>query len=532
VPNTYQTPGVYIEWLDRNAQQIVVGRTDVAGFVGLAGRGPIQTPIKIESYRQFVSTFGDVTEDAYLAYAVGGFFDNGGRTCWVVRVANPAGATPASSRLTIAGGTPFVVVATSPGAWGNSIEIEAIWDGDRIARLNAMAPGLPPRIITLPSPRSDSGGAQPFTNLLGVSDSQLPDTSPAIVQVQPDTGGPGVVINLTAAQGLTRLAGGADGDRDVTPAHFTDVVGGQECGITALERIDGISFVALPDLLAPAPGIGRIGTQRRFDDGPLIDAQLNVIASCARCGDRVAILDAPGGSANVVQRHRASLPQSPIAASFAAIYHPWLAVRDALGLNGLVRFVPPSGHVAGMFARTDRLRGVHKPPANEVLEGVYDVADRLDDNLHGLLNNQGINAIRIVPGRGVLVLGARTLSDDVRWRYVNVRRLFAMIEEALDEQMQWATFEPNNPQLWRHIDRTVRGFLERLYRAGMLDGESSDDAYLVRCDESTNPPIETDLGQVTCVVGLQPPYPAEFVVVRIGVTRSGIEIEERGAQDV
>jgi phage tail sheath protein FI len=147
VPNTYQTPGVYIEWLDRNAQQIVVGRTDVAGFVGLAGRGPIQTPIKIESYRQFVSTFGDVTEDAYLAYAVGGFFDNGGRTCWVVRVANPAGATPASSRLTIAGGTPFVVVATSPGAWGNSIEIEAIWDGDRIARLNAMAPGLPPRII-------------------------------------------------------------------------------------------------------------------------------------------------------------------------------------------------------------------------------------------------------------------------------------------------------------------------------------------------------------------------------------------------
>ena len=201
-------------------------------------------------------------------------------------------------------------------------------------------------------------------------------------------------------------------------------------------------------------------------------------------------------------------------------------------LTGLVRPVPPSGHVAGMFARTDRLRGVHKPPANEVLEGAYDVSSHIDDGAHGRLNAEGINAIRIVPGRGTLVLGARTLSDDVRWRYVNVRRLFSMIEEALEGQMQWAVFEPNNRQLWRHIDRAVRGFLERLYRAGMLDGETSNEAYTVRCDDTTNPPENTDAGRVTCVIGVQPPYPAEFVIVRIGVTRSGIEIEEKGAQDV
>jgi phage tail sheath protein FI len=221
-----------------------------------------------------------------------------------------------------------------------------------------------------------------------------------------------------------------------------------------------------------------------------------------------------------------------MAAASAAAYHPWVAVADPLRLSGLVRFVPPSGHVAGMIARTDRLRGVHKPPANEVLEGVYDLAVAIDQDAHGRLNREGINAIRIVPGRGTLVLGARTLSDDPRWRYVNVRRLFSMIEEALDEQMQWAVFEPNNPRLWRQIDRAVRGLLERMYRAGMLDGETSDDAYLVRCDEDTNPPEVTDLGRVTCVIGLQPPYPAEFVIVRIGVTRSGIEIEEKGAQDV
>jgi phage tail sheath protein FI len=174
---------------------------------------------------------------------------------------------------------------------------------------------------------------------------------------------------------------------------------------------------------------------------------------------------------------------------------------------------------------------VHKPPANEVLEGVFDVRQRIDDAAHGELNDRGVNAIRPIPGRGVLVLGARTLDPDIRWRYVNVRRLFAMIEEALDEQMQWVTFEPNNPRLWREIDRAVRGFLERLYRLGMLDGESSEKAYFVRCDDTTNPPYDTDVGRVRCVIGVQPPYPAEFVVVRIGVTRNGIEVQEKGAQD-
>ena len=242
----------------------------------------------------------------------------------------------------------------------------------------------------------------------------------------------------------------------------------------------------------------------------------------------MAILDPPLAARDAVLRHRQPLPNE----SAAALYHPWVAVRDPLAINGLVRVIPPSGHVAGMFARVDRLRGVHKPPANEVLEGVFDVAEVIDDAAHGLLNEQAVNAIRIVPGRGVLVLGARTLSLDYRWRYVNVRRLFTMIAEALDGSMQWAVFEPNNPQLWRHVDRAVRGFLERLYRLGMLDGATSDDAYTVRCDESTNPPESTDAGRLTCVVGLQPPYPAEFVVVRIGVTRSGIQVEERGTQDV
>jgi phage tail sheath protein FI len=185
-----------------------------------------------------------------------------------------------------------------------------------------------------------------------------------------------------------------------------------------------------------------------------------------------------------------------------------------------------------MFARVDRRRGVHKPPANEALEGAVDTMQPLDDRTHGALNDAGVNAIRAVAGRGILVLGARTIDLDIRWRYVNVRRLFLMIEESLDEQLQSLVFEPNNPALWRDIRRTIAGFLDRLWRLGMLDGETAADAYTVRCDASTNPPWETEQGRVTCLVGLQPPYPAEFVIVRIGVARDGVEVRSDEVRDV
>jgi phage tail sheath protein FI len=245
------------------------------------------------------------------------------------------------------------------------------------------------------------------------------------------------------------------------------------------------------------------------------------MASCLRTKDRMALLDLPPTlTPPAAVAHSASLPHD----SVAALYYPWLIVDDALGLRGPVRAVPPSGHVSGMFARVDRRRGVHKPPANEALEGVYDTGRALDAPTHGLLNDAGVNAIRPIAGRGILVLGARTLDPDITWRYVNVRRLFLMIEQTLDQQLQSLVFEPNNPQLWRDIGRLVSDFLDRLWQIGMLDGDTAADAYTVRCDESTNPPFETEQGRVTCMIGVQPPYPAEFVIVRIGVARDGIQI--------
>lgn len=504
-------PGVYIEWMDANAQNLDIGRTDVAGFLGIAERGPFNLAVKIESERQFETVFGAHIEGGVLAFAVSGFFANGGRRCWVVRLGNAARSRAAQHLIAQPDGSVVMLQATSAGAWGNDIAIEAIWGRDGLVALEA-SEGDRVQRIALPLPRDGTLAAK---SLSGIPRHLLPELSPS------------PLVNATLVSDSSRfadaspigkdrvyLSGGADdvAGVEVRDAEVLDMVPGMD----ALDRIDGISLVAAPDLMLLAA-----------DDAAACKAQLALLARCIARRDRIAVLDTPQLMQDQALAYRDLFPDT----SFGALYYPWICVDDPLGAPGALRTIPPSGHVAGMFARTDRLRGVHKPPANEVLESVWDLSQAVDAAAHGQLNDKHVNAIRAIPGRGILVLGARTLSTDPRWWFVNVRRLFAMIEEAVDEQMQWLTFEPNSPALWREIDRAVRGLLERLYGAGMLDGATSADAYSVQCDETTNPPSVVDEGRVVCEIGIQPPYPAEFVFVRIGVTRSGVQVEEKGAQD-
>lgn len=512
-----RAPGVYVEWLDANRQQLDVGRTDVAGFIGIAERGPVHAPVKIESMRQFVTVFGAHIERGCLAYAVEGFFANGGRTCWVVRVTD-ASAQPARLRIKVPGRGTLVVEAVSSGTWGNRIELGPLWSRDTIVGLTAREEGRPSQVIRFEDEPDSVSAVHP-----GPADEAVVQelAQEQLVRRQWDSSGDGVPL---FGMGRRQLEGGLDGLDDLRAAHFAgDPEASKTWGVDALSRIDNVSFVAAPDLVFAG-----------FAEDVLRQAQIDILSRCVTRRDRIALLDLPRERQNEVIRYvrapgGAGLPDE----SFGAAYHPWIRVDDPVRLRGNTREIPPSGHVAGMFARVDRLRGVYKPPANEMLEGVWDLFENIDDDAHAALNDLGINAIRALPGRGVRVLGARTLcTRDRTWRYVNVRRLFAMVEEALDEQLQWLVFEPNNPRLWRDIDRAVRGFLERLFRAGMLDGETSEDAYFVRCDATTNPPELTDIGRVSCEIGLRPAWPAEFVIVRIGVTRSGIQVEEKGAQDV
>jgi hypothetical protein len=199
----------------------------------------------------------------------------------------------------------------------------------------------------------------------------------------------------------------------------------------------------------------------------------------------------------------------------AALYYPWIEIMDMAAGTGKTKFVPPSGHMAGIYARNDETRGVHKAPANEIVRGAIGLAVTITKGEQDGLNPIGVNCIRGFPGRGLRVWGARTLSSDPSWRYINVRRLFNMIEASVDRGTQWAVFEPNDQMLWARVVRDVSSFLRMRWREGALFGLTPEAAFFVKCDEELNPVESRDLGMLICEIGIAPVKPAEFVIFRI-----------------
>jgi phage tail sheath protein FI len=178
-------------------------------------------------------------------------------------------------------------------------------------------------------------------------------------------------------------------------------------------------------------------------------------------------------------------------------------------------YVAPSGHMAGIYARVDVERGVHKAPANEVIRGITKIAQDVTKREQDLLNPKGINALRFFPGRGNRVWGARTLSSDSSWKYINVRRLFIFVEESIDEGTQFVVFEPNDEPLWARVRQTITNFLTTVWRSGALQGTKPDEAFFVKCDRTTMTQDDIDNGRLICLIGIAPVKPAEFVIFRI-----------------
>jgi phage tail sheath protein FI len=250
--------------------------------------------------------------------------------------------------------------------------------------------------------------------------------------------------------------------------------------------------------------------------------------SPARPPRRAGAADAGSGSAG----DQAASGQDPglrarqSDAGFGAFYFPWITVRDAFSPKNETIDVPPSGHMAGVWARVDATRGVFKAPGNETLRGALDVSFQLTDQEHEVLNPRGVNCIRFSSYEGIRANGARTLADGAsEWRYLNVRRLFNMIEESIARSTRWVVFEPNDPTLWKAIKRDVSAFLSLLWRQGALLGKTPDEAFFVQCDEETNPDEVIDQGQVVTQIGIAPVKPAEFVVFRIGQGAGGAKVE-------
>lgn len=295
---------------------------------------------------------------------------------------------------------------------------------------------------------------------------------------------------------LTLADDGDDAYDGLTVADFvgTDGGSGQRTGIVALEDIDEVSVCAVPGVWA--------GT-----------VQSALVTHCEQLHDRFALLDPQDGlDIEGIQTFREVFDTK-----YAALYYPWLVVTDPVTATGALE-VPPSGHLAGIYARVDNERGVHKAPANVVVRGIrltdgiaQDVTKRHQD----LLNPKGINAIRFFPGLGQRVWGARTLSSDTSWKYVNVRRLFLFLEESIEEGTQWVVFEPNDEALWALVRQTVANFLTTVWRSGALAGTTADEAFFVACDRSTMTEDDLANGRLICVIGVAPVYPAEFVIFRI-----------------
>jgi phage tail sheath protein FI len=243
-----------------------------------------------------------------------------------------------------------------------------------------------------------------------------------------------------------------------------------------------------------------------------------MIAHAELMGDRMAILDTPDGL----------IPQDVLDwrmniagydSKMAALYWPWIEVMNPLTRQPMR--LPPSGHIAGVWARVDGTRGVHKAPANEVIRGANGLAFHITQAEQGELNRSGINCIRAFPGRGIRIWGARTLSSDPEWRYINVRRLFNFVSESIMAGTQWSVFEPNDQALWARLTINITSFLSRVHRSGALFGASPAEAFYVKCDAETNPPEVIEAGQVICEIGISPVKPAEFVIFRLSQFTGG-----------
>jgi uncharacterized protein len=291
-------------------------------------------------------------------------------------------------------------------------------------------------------------------------------------------------------------------------------------GLAALESLEEVAIIA-------APG---------YTDAASYDAMLS---QCEKLKDRVALFDPAkevpkidlltkvaepkvkgGGAGGGGLRPRQS------DGGYGAFYFPRIRVTDVLSSKADLVDVPPSGHLAGIWARTDSTRGVHKAPANELIRGALDVTYRVTRSEQELLNPAGVNCIRWFVNEGIRVWGARTVAAEAsEWRYLNVRRLFNMIEESIARGTRWVVFEPNDRPLWQDIKRDVGNFLRVIWRDGALMGRTPQEAFFVQCDEETNPPESIDQGRVVIVIGVAPVKPAEFIIFRIGQHAGGVEIE-------
>ncbi len=569
------TPGVYFR-RPSTIPPLRAIRTDVAGFVGLAPRGPVDAAVVVESYNEFTDRFGSPVPWAYLGDAVAGFFENGGRRCHIVRVADKRALVRQQFAVQSGGRPRFVLEAIDPGEWAGDLNIDVTMTSLDRFNLTISYPDGPDEFFSnlelsrWSDGNDDRRASNPryFARILngiredprwlhGEGSLRLDEIEEREAPISRYVRVAEILVLDPEGDSLDAVASGRLGEDDLSDLKLSDFYG-RERGLDVLDLVDEVSMVAIPDMhpTPSAPGeperprggedrcccyprkrnhlppFNAEGTATVFNPVKEVTAfsrdeirqlQRVMVERCQQLRDRMAILDVFPALANP---QAAAALRREFDSRFAAIYHPWLKVPEPLGPAGALRDVPPAGHVCGVFASVSLGPGVHHAPANRELVGVRDLSLDIGFEEHGFLNDNDINVIKPFEGRGIRLFGARTLSSDSEWRFVNVRRLVTMIEESIEEQIQWAVFEPQNVQLRRDVVRVVSSFLNELWQDGMLDGETRDEAFNVICDDSTTTSFDVDEGRMICDIQLNAPWPAEFVTVRLGLNEGQVNFKE------
>ncbi len=513
----YLYPGVYVEEVDTGNKPIEGVSTSTVGFLGIAQRGPLQATL-ITSFTDFTRTFGryvkEGLEDRYLAYAVEGFFQNGGERCFVIRVAS----TEAKPAWLSSDENPhrMRVQAVGPGLWGNNIAVQTAQAGlqknPNLFRLLVAywADGLPTILpdLTKPLPKGTQPPTVPASSTF--YESQVNGASNLITLQQSAPGAPVIESFLESPPAspplpsATPLQGGTD--IPIEPKDFTGELSGPDnkVGLLALGDVAEISILCCPD-------------ESYFNDQTICDA---LVTQCENLKYRFAILQAP----KKPRDPETNDPSIPSPRGYAAFYFPWVWITNPI--SGVPVLIPPGGHIAGIYARSDTNRGVHKDPANEIIRGVSQLQLQINNQEQAILNPKGVNCLRYFKGQGNLVWGGRTTSPDPDWKYINVRRLFIFVEKSIDRGTQWVVFEPNDEALWARARRSVADFLTGLWKDGMLQGATKEQAFFVRCDRTTMTQADIDNGRFIMLIGIAPVKPAEFVIFRIGQYSGGSDVTE------
>jgi hypothetical protein len=519
-----QAPGLYYEAMAPPAEPSPL-RSDIAGFVGRTRRGPVGTAVRVTGWREYLIKFGGLTAQTDTPFALKGYFENGGDVAHVVRLFGPA--PTADPDAGVARGvwslegpaagkawpgwhprqgefatTAYTIRASSPGAWANGLRVKAHYRQKGASKKPEV--DLVVRVAD-----------EPIEHLTGLDPTDIEaqvNARSALIRLEPA----GTKITIFA-QGGPRLLNWEDvvldqvKDLAVSDADYL-------AGLELLADEAEVALVAMPDLTHD------VGAEQA------LTIQQHAIAQAEALHDRLVLVDLPRAdlaSTEVADWALGLRGKDPAPEWRAAVaYYPWLSVQDPLGGTARpLRALPPSGHVAGLISRYDRERGAHYTPANATLDSAIDVTAGYALTERAALNELGVNLVRCVPGRGIQVWGGRTFYKDPfdgrQWLYIAHRRLIHRLIRAIRRVAEPLVFENNGPVLWLMLARAVTTILAEAYTAGGLKGDRPEQAFRVRCDETTNPPEERELGRVLCEIDFAPALPMEFITLRVALSASG-----------